>query len=252
MPTTTLVLFVVPDAHFALPRLADIYDEIDPDRSDLDHYVAIVKEHGGRSILDVGCGTGTLACRLAIAGLVVTGVDPALASLEVARRKPGADRVDWIFGTTRDLPPLRVDMALMTANVAQVFLADADWNGALTDIHSSIRPSGHFVFETRHPSRRGWEEWTTENTRSLVEIAGVGRVEYSVDLLDVSLPYVSFRSTYRFHRDGAVITSDSTLRFRDEEELRSSLVDAKFSVRQVRDAPDRPGRELVFIAQAVE
>lgn len=240
------------DAHFALPRLADIYDDLDPDRSDLDHYVAIINEHGGRSILDVGCGTGALAYRLASAGLAVTGVDPALASLEVARRKPGSDRVNWIVGTTTDLPSRHVDMAVMTGNVAQVFLTDNEWTGALTDIRAALRPSGHFVFETRDSRRRGWEEWTTDNTRLSVEIAGVGRVEYSVDLLDVSLPHVSFRTTYRFHLDGAVITSDSTLRFRDEDELRVSLRVAGFSVREVRDAPDRPGRELVFIAQAAE
>ena len=48
---------------------------------------------GPGRLLDVGCGTGTFACRLAIAGLEVVGVDPAAASLGIARDKPGADRV---------------------------------------------------------------------------------------------------------------------------------------------------------------
>ena len=42
------------------------------------------------------------------------------------------------------------------------------------------------------------------------------------------------------------------LRFRYEDELRESLIDTKFVVREVRDAPDRPGREFVFIAKALE
>jgi hypothetical protein len=45
-----------------------------------------------------------------------------------------------------------------------------------------------------------------------------------------------------------VITSDSTLRFRSRVEVERSLESAGFVVDEVRDAPDRPGREFVFIA----
>jgi 2-polyprenyl-3-methyl-5-hydroxy-6-metoxy-1,4-benzoquinol methylase len=78
----------VADAIFTEPRLAEIYDPLDPDRSDLDAYAAMAAEWGAQSVLDVGCGTGTLACLLARRGVQVTGIDPAAASLAVARRKP--------------------------------------------------------------------------------------------------------------------------------------------------------------------
>jgi SAM-dependent methyltransferase len=70
----------VPDALFDDPRLAALYDALDPDRSDLDAYVAIVDELGARRVLDVGCGTGTFACLLAQRGVEVVGLDPAGAS----------------------------------------------------------------------------------------------------------------------------------------------------------------------------
>ncbi|HLR84623.1 MAG TPA: hypothetical protein VK059_06710 [Nocardioidaceae bacterium] len=40
------------DAAFADPRLAALYDPLDPDRSDLDVYAAIVEELGAPSIVD--------------------------------------------------------------------------------------------------------------------------------------------------------------------------------------------------------
>jgi hypothetical protein len=60
---------------------------------------------------------------------------------------------------------------------------------------------------------------------------------------------VSFRNTYTFLADGTVVTSDSTLRFRSRHEVESSLLTQGYRVLDVREAPDRPGREFVFIAE---
>jgi len=121
----------VPDAIFEDPRLAAVYDPLDPDRSDLDVYVAIAAELDARFVLDVGCGTGTFALLLADRNLEVAAVDPALASLDVARAKPGAERVRWLHGDATSLPPLQVDLATMTANVAQAIVRAAEWHGTL-------------------------------------------------------------------------------------------------------------------------
>ncbi|RRR69399.1 SAM-dependent methyltransferase, partial [Streptomyces sp. RP5T] len=46
------------DEGFTHPRLAAIYDALDPDRGDLDAYLRMVEEFGARQVLDIGCGTG--------------------------------------------------------------------------------------------------------------------------------------------------------------------------------------------------
>jgi 2-polyprenyl-3-methyl-5-hydroxy-6-metoxy-1,4-benzoquinol methylase len=84
-------------------------------------------EFGARDVLDIGCGTGTFDCLLAARGFTVTGLDPARASLDIAGSKPFADKVRWVNGTVSDLPDLQVDLVTMTGNVAQVFVADAEW-----------------------------------------------------------------------------------------------------------------------------
>jgi SAM-dependent methyltransferase len=238
------------DRGFEDPRLVATYDDLDPDRSDLDLYVSVLDEVGARSVLDVGCGTGVFAILLAGRGLDVVGVDPAAASLDVARAKPGADAVTWLLGDATTLPPLQVDAAVMTGNVAQVFVTDEDWSRTLDGVRAALRPGGHLVFETRVPAREAWRGWTREETYERTVLPRVGAVETWHDLTDVSGDLVSFRSTWVFEADGSVLTSDSTLRFRSHDEVTSSLRAAGFTVQDVRDAPDRPGREWVFVARA--
>jgi SAM-dependent methyltransferase len=238
-----------PDRLFAEPRLAEIYDALEADRADLDAYAALVDELGARSVLDVGCGTGTFACRLALGGLDVVGVDPAAASLDVARAKRGADRVRWVLGDAATLPPLQVDLATMTGNVAMVFTDDDDWATTVGAVHERLRPGGRFVFETRVPEREAWLGWTPTETLRRVDVPGIGPVTNWVEVVDVRLPFVTFRQSYEFESDGAVLTSDSTLRYRSRDEVERSLAQAGFTVDDVRDAPDRPGLELVVIAR---
>lgn len=240
----------MPDAIFDHPRLAIVYDDLDADRRDLDHYASMVAEFDARVVLDVGCGTGTFACRLAAAGVDVVAVDPASASLDVARRKPGANHVRWLPGDATTLPAMTADIATMTGNVAQVFLTNTDWSETLACIGAALKPGGHLVFETRNPARRAWTEWTRERTFKRVSIAGIGPVQSWVELTDVSPPFVSFDSHHLFEADGTWFVSTSTLRFRDLDETTQSLVSAGFDLLDVRDAPDRPGREFVFVAQS--
>lgn len=137
----------------------------------------------------------------------------------------------------------------MTANVAQVFLTDEDWAATLRAAYAALRPGGRLVFETRVPAAKAWLEWNREQSHRYTVINGVGGVETWVDLIDVSGDLVSFRWTFVFESDGAVLTSDSTLRFRSREEVAASLSAVGFVVDEVREAPDRPGLEMVFIAR---
>ena len=66
-----------------------------------------------------------------------------------------------------------------------------------------------------------WREWH-DDAHEIAEIDGVGVVEHWGELTDVSLPFVTFRWTIVFP-DGEVLTSDSTLRFREREEVEAFL-----------------------------
>jgi SAM-dependent methyltransferase len=237
------------DEEFRHPRLAGIYDALDPDRSDLEPYVALVEQLGAHRVLDLGCGTGTLAIMLAERGYEVLGVDPATASVAVARIKHGAQPVRWIDGDITAVRDTERDVALMTSNTAQAITDPQEWQTTLHGIHTALRPGGYLLFETRDPAARAWKRWNRATTQRTREIPGAGWVTSWVEVTAIDWPLVSFRWAWNLASDGASLTSDSTLRFREREELETNLRQNGYRVLEVRDAPDRPGAELVFVAQ---
>ncbi|MET9395464.1 methyltransferase domain-containing protein [Streptomyces sp. NPDC006624] len=196
------------DDCFTRTRLAAIYDPLNPDRSDLDAYLQMADEFEADRVLDIRCGGGVFALLLVDRGIEIVGVDPAQATIDVAGTKPGSERVRWICGDATDFPPLRVDLATVTANVAQE-IVDPQVAEDPTSHPEALRPGGRLTFETRDPSRHAWEEWTREKSCRVTGIPGVGSVENWVQLLEVSKPLVTFRWTCKFAADGLVLTSDS-------------------------------------------
>lgn len=137
----------------------------------------------------------------------------------------------------------------MTANGAQGIADPQTWQKTLRGAHAALRPGGRLIFETRDPARRAWQEWTREKSYRVTQISGVGSVESWVQLVEVSMPLVTFRWTCRFAVDGQVLTSDSTLRFRERDEVEKDLDTQGYVVDDIRHAPDRTGKEFVFLAR---
>src|SRR5260370_42087442 len=119
---------------------------------------------------------------------------------------------------------------------------------ALCACRDALRPGGRLVFEVRDPAKEAWKGWHRELSSQTIEAPGIGTVESWVELAHVHLPLVSFRQLFLFRTDGRVMTSESTLRFRTRSEIAETLSRAQLVVDSVRDAPDRPGLEFVFIA----
>lgn len=235
-------------ADFSDPRLAGVYDALHPDRSDLDVYADLAESLRAATVLDVGCGTGTLACLLAGRGVRVIAADPAGAPLEAARRKPRADRVRWLRVDAASLPPVGADMATMTGNVAGLLRTDEQWAAALRGVRGALAPEGRLVLASGDPGAEAWREWTRDQTHRRVDIRGVGTVETWTEVTRVEDGLVSLRATFVFG-DGAALTSESTLRFRGREELADSLAASGLVVEEVRDATGQPGGELVAVAR---
>jgi hypothetical protein len=107
-------------------------------------------------------------------------------------------------------------------------------------IPGAVRADGHFVFATRRPARRAWTSGLPRPTPSSGTSPASGIVERRGGVTKVSLPYVSFHSTYKFASDGFELESNFNLRFRNRTEVEEALAANGFVTLDVRDAPDLP------------
>ena len=102
----------------------------------------------GAEVLDVPCGAGRLALRLAERGARVTGVDLSAESLVHARAADRDGRISWEHRDMRDLPwPGRFDAAFCTGN-SFGYLDDEGNAAFLRAVAAALKPGGRFVLET--------------------------------------------------------------------------------------------------------
>lgn len=244
------------DLHYKDPRLVERYDIDNPRGIDYDFYVQLARDKKVQKIIDLGCGTGLLTRELAGYGWKVTGVDPAPAMLAYARQQPDAHLVQWVEGHAGKLGTPEADLAIMTGNVAQVFLEETDWFFTLHRIYDALRPGGYVAFESRNPEARGWESWNREATFERSD-SPHGPMACWVDVVNVGDGKVHFQGHNVFIETGEHLVADSTLRFRTQEEISSSLTQVGFKVNHVyggwRQEPfSHDSRIMVFVAQRPE
>ena len=149
--------------------LVDLYDIINPYAADTKFYVELIESLNAKSVLDIGCGTGTLAAELIDKDMSVIGIDPSKEMLDIARARVPNSKGTWIQGTTKNIPQVSIDIAVMTGHVAQVFLGDTEWNETLSSIYNALKTGGYLVFESRNPKFRPWESWNKEKSFHVIE-----------------------------------------------------------------------------------
>lgn len=207
------------------------------------------------SVLDVGCGTGNMLRTARERGHVgrLVGLDPDEAALDRARRRTD---VEWVAGVAAEAAWDReFDLATMASNAFQCFVGDDELRSSLAAIQAALRDGGRFVFGTRHPRARAWEDWNPDNASDVVDAAGRAlRVSHLVE--SVVGDVVTFTETTA-DQDCIVLRVDRTsLRFLDVPALGEFLAGAGFAIEaQYGDWQRGPitgaSREIVTIARKV-
>ena len=219
------------DDVFRDARIAGLYDLFNPWMACDDFYLDRTTRRGG-AVLDVGCGTGMLACRIAAAGIVVVGVDPAEGMLSVARSRSGAERVEWIHSKAEDLDvDRRFRTVYMTGHAFQALIDDETAVASLSTMAAHLEPDGMVLFETRNPLRRAWERWKPDRARTRVTHASLGSIIETHDATyEGDTGIVRIRHEYRFESTGKILVGSSRIRFRDQEHVETLVREAGLSV----------------------
>ena len=218
----------MPDLLFADADLAALYDQMNPGRADFTFYLPMIM--AASSVLDVGCGTGTLLHAARDAGHAgrLCGLDPAAGMLAQARRRVD---IDWVLGDLRMVAwKSEFDFAVMTGHAFQVLLTDDDVQTALAAVRAALVPDGRFAFETRNPPARAWETWGAEDRPAAIS----PRDERVRMARKVTTPFdgdvVSFSHTFTCDAWERPRVSHSTLRFLDQDALNQHLLEAGLTV----------------------
>jgi len=214
-------------AYWLHPRGATAYGASDSFTDDKLFMVKLAARLDARTVVDLGCGTGTLARELADAGRRVIAVDPSKAMIDVARSKDGAEHVRWVVGHASDVGTPEADLLVMTGNVAQC-IDDDEWDNALQWMLNALRPGGYLAFGSRDPGAREWESWP--------------EAEGNVEILAVEDGRVLTQWTDCFEDPDEILDVSGWFRFRSAGEITDSLLRAGFLVEDVHG--DWDGRPL--------
>ena len=112
--------------------------------------LGLIGEVRGLRVLDLGCGTGRYALRLADGGATVIGVDPSKRMLELAKEKAGdTGRIEFHQGTIEEMrfPDAHFDLVVSALALSHV----RDLEPTMREVARLLKGRGRIVISDIHP-----------------------------------------------------------------------------------------------------
>ena len=138
-------------------HLAQVYDVLMQD-SPYDRWLEWVgdfwREHGQPStVIDLGCGTGSIAIPLAKAGYQVTGVDLSSEMLAIAYQKAQQAQATLrlMEQDMRELQAPQVDSIISLCDSLSYLTEEEDVRQTFKQVRAHLNPGGYFLFDVHSP-----------------------------------------------------------------------------------------------------
>lgn len=154
----------------------------------------------GRTIADIGCGTGRHAVRMAQAGARVTALDFSQGMLDKARSKPGSEQVKFVLHDLAEPLPLGTG-EFDTVTCCLVVDHIADLAGFFGELARVLETEGAIVVSVMHPAMnllgvqaRFTDPNTGKVTRPESQRHQVGDYVRAVDRAGLRLDHISEHS----------------------------------------------------------
>ncbi len=228
---------------------------------DADHSLTaqLARECGG-PLLDLACGTGTMAIRLAAEGYQVTGVDIVPEMIEWASQKAAKQdiAIEWVIADARTFQlQQQYPFIYMLGNAFQHFLTRADQEALLARVLEHLHPEGRFLFGTRNPSPRNLYEARRPEPQQFTRPDGTKYVATEQQEYD---PITQIQH-YTFHErwldpEGHPVekTARTALRYVFPQEMEALLYYNGFQIRACygswqQDPLTATSREMIYVCQ---
>jgi SAM-dependent methyltransferase len=134
-------------------RVAPYYDQLTAALPDCRPTVDFLAAHAGEGrILEIGVGTGRIACPLSMQGFDVTGLDNSAGMLARLRSRSDGAKVDVVLGSFTDMP-VEGEFSLIYAAFNTLFCANhqEEQLRAIQLAAQHLTEDGAFVVETNVP-----------------------------------------------------------------------------------------------------
>lgn len=141
----------------AYTHMAAVYDRLMAD-SPYDQWLDWVERiwaKGGKpsSVIDLGCGTGTIAIPLSRRGYRVTGVDLSADMLAVAYDKMRPEQADvvWVQQDMRELALPQADAVISLCDSLSYLTEEEDVQETFRRVFAHLAEGGTFLFDVHSP-----------------------------------------------------------------------------------------------------
>ncbi|GEL77524.1 class I SAM-dependent DNA methyltransferase [Tenuibacillus multivorans] len=143
-------------------KMAEVYDELMRD-APYDKWLnftnRIIRDIPGQNVLEIGCGTGEIAIRLANEGYEVNAFDLSDQMIEIAQKK-----TKCVIGKTNffqaDITQLklnqRFDLAISYCDVFNYLVTVEDLKQALANTYYHLNEQGVFIFDVHSQAYVDW------------------------------------------------------------------------------------------------
>jgi SAM-dependent methyltransferase len=136
------------DYHAALARGEKHYNSL----YERPAVISMLPDISGKSVLDVGCGTGPLSAWLASRGAEVVGFDTSAQMVRIAEER-GIERSSFRVADLAQPLSFLTDNSFDVAVASLVMHYLYDWVEPLRELRRVLRPSGRLIISTHHPAR---------------------------------------------------------------------------------------------------
>ena len=124
----------------------EMYQSIFDYRKEFQFYHRLLKKHGGKKILEIGCGSGNLTAYFLKAGYDYTGLDLATGMLRIARKLVPEAR--FVKGDMRSLRfKEKFDAVLITGRSFTYMTTNDDVERALNSVNKVLKKNGILIFD---------------------------------------------------------------------------------------------------------